>query len=89
MAAEITPAKRRKRKQEDIAARLKRAEETLSKAGLKIEDEDEMFDAGDGDERDATVSMDSEIFKPYLDKPRTIDDGKLIVEKGQTRYIEG
>jgi hypothetical protein len=31
------PARRKKRKQEDLAERLKRAEDVISKAGLKVE----------------------------------------------------
>lgn len=41
VAAEVVPARRKKRKQEDLAERLKRAEDVISKAGLKIDNDDE------------------------------------------------
>ena len=82
MAAEIPPAKRRKRKQEDLAARLRLAEETLSKAGLKIEDDNDEY--GEGGEH----STENTAEKPYVEGGSKLGDGKLIVERGQSRLIE-
>ena len=90
MAAEIVPVKRRKRTEEDIAARLKRAEDALNKAGLKIAGDDECVyaDVGDGSESVGTILMETGKRKVTLDRERRIEDGKLIVERGQSRYFE-
>jgi hypothetical protein len=88
VAAEVVPTRRRKRKQGEIEARLRRAEEALSKAGLKIEDDDEYVDVGDGSESGATVLTENEKGRAAKDRDRTVEDGKLIVERGQSRYIE-
>jgi hypothetical protein len=88
VAAEIVPARKRKRKEEDIVARLRRAEEALSKAGLKIADNDEYADVGDTSESGDTVLMETGKRKVTVHKERSIEDGKLIVKRGQSRYFE-
>jgi hypothetical protein len=88
MAAEIAPARKRKRKTEDIVARLRRAEEALNKAGLKIADGDEYAGVGDASESGGTVLMETGKRKVTVDSERRIEDGKLIVERGQSRYFE-
>jgi hypothetical protein len=89
IAAEFAPSKGRKRKQEDISQRLKRAEEALNKAGLKIDDDDnEYVDVGNGSESGSASLMETGIGHTAKERDGTIADGKLIVDKGWSRYIE-
>lgn len=82
-APEIVPARRRKRKQEDTAAKLKRYEEIISKAGLKAEEEEEEAESEEvWTERTMSLGVSDE------GGTRDVEWGKLIVEKGQSRYIE-
>lgn len=77
------PARRRKRKQEDTAAKLKRYEEIISKAGLKAEEEEEEAESEEvWTERTMSLGVSDE------GGTRDVEWGKLIVEKGQSRYIE-
>ena len=69
-------------------ARLRRAEEALSKAGLKIEDDDGDVDLGHGSEDITTTTLEIGKEKIVVDSHRTIEDGKLIVDRGQSRYME-
>lgn len=88
VAVEAVP--RKKRTQADLATRLRRAEEALSKAGLKIEDDDDYSNitTADAKEKNETVLMDPKKGASTMREYHTIEDGKLIVEKGQSRYIE-
>jgi hypothetical protein len=88
VAAEIVPARKRKRKEEDIMARLRRAEDALSKAGLKIEDDDEYADARGGSESGGTILVEIGKRQVTVDRECRIEDGKLIVERGQSQYCE-
>lgn len=86
-------ARNKKRKQVDLVARLKRAEEALSKAGLRVDYDDESSNAAEGryfksdhapkhSPQAKTGGVDVDIVSTV------VSDGKLIVERGGSRYIE-
>jgi hypothetical protein len=87
--AEFALSKRIRRKKGDLAQRLKRAEEVLKKAGLKIEDDDnEYVDVGHESESGSTSLRETGTGSIAEERDNTITDGRLILEKGHSRYIE-
>ncbi len=85
-------ARRRKRKAEDLIARLRRCEEIIAKNGLKVEDEDGIVDireAPEGVSVERGRERQSHYVEVAMNKRESKDEGgKLIVQGGQSRYIE-
>ncbi|KAK9237849.1 fungal-specific transcription factor domain-containing protein [Lipomyces kononenkoae] len=81
--SEATSRRKRKLPEEDILARLKRYEDVIIKHGLKVEDGDGVGGEPSGEHR--TSKKTSEAYRSSY---ASEDDGKLIVERGHSRYIE-
>jgi hypothetical protein len=82
----MTPAtsrrRRRKLPEEDVLLRLRRYEEVIIKHGLKVEDGD---CENPSDEQRMGTKETHKVRRPSGSR---IDNGKLIVGLGNSRYIE-
>jgi hypothetical protein len=73
---------RRRKPEEQVLARLKRCEELLQKHGLKLDDPESGISSPTDGRRSSKATSESSK------SPDTLVDGELMIEAGNSRYIE-